>query len=63
MPANNSTDNNVVFFFVSDFKIVYYKVNVVTLVEGDPKAPYYLATTPWCRGGRYLISCITQLYP
>ena len=27
------------------------KVKLVTLVEGDPKAPFSIATTPRCRGG------------
>ena len=36
---------------------------VVTLVEGDPKAPFSIATTPRCRGGRYSISRIAPLYP
>ena len=36
MTANNSTDNNVVFFFVSDLEIVYYKwTRVQTLDETD----------------------------
>ena len=30
-----------------------YKVKLVTIVKGDPKAPFLIATTPRCRGGRY----------
>ena len=26
---------------------------MVTLVKGDPKAPFSMATTPRCSGGRY----------
>ena len=26
---------------------------MATIVEGDPKAPFSIATTPWCMGGRY----------
>ena len=26
---------------------------MATIVEGDPKAPFSIATTPRCRGGRY----------
>ena len=26
---------------------------LATIVEGDPKAPFSIATTPRCRGGRY----------
>ena len=31
------------------------KVKLATIVEGDPKAPFSIATTPRCRGGRYSI--------
>ena len=33
------------------------------IVEGDPKAPFSIATTPRCRGGRYSIPRIAPLYP
>ena len=29
------------------------KVKLVTIVEGNPKAPFSIATTPRCRGGHY----------
>ena len=29
------------------------KVKFVNIVEGDPKAPFSIATTTTCRGGRY----------
>ena len=29
------------------------KVKLATIVEGDPKAPFSIATTPMCREGRY----------
>ena len=35
----------------------------MTLVEGDPKAPFLIATTPMYRGGRYSIHRIAPLYP
>ena len=35
-------------------ELVYIsKVKLATIVEGDPKAPFSIATTPMCRGGRY----------
>ena len=40
-----------------------YKVKLATIVEGDPKAPFSIATTPRCRGGRYSIPWIAPLYP
>ena len=35
---------------------------LVTLVEGDPKASFSIATTPRCRGGHYSIPWIAPLY-
>ena len=29
-----------------------YKVKLVTIAEGDPKAPFSIATTQSCRGGQ-----------
>ena len=42
---------------------IYIKVKLATIVEGDPKAPFSIATTPRCRGGRYSIPWIAPLYP
>ena len=42
---------------------IYIKVNLATLVESDPKAPFSIATTPWCRRRRYSIPWIAPLYP
>ena len=39
------------------------KVNLATFVEGDPKAPFSIASTLMCRGGRYCIPWIAPLYP
>ena len=51
---------------VKSFHILLYKthkkVKLATLVEGDLKAPFSIATTPRCRGGRYSIPWITLLY-
>ena len=40
-----------------------FKVKLVTLVEGDLKAPFSIATTPRCRGGRYSFLWIAPLNP
>ena len=40
-----------------------YKVKLATLVEGDLKASFSIATTLRCRGGCYSISRIAPLYP
>ena len=42
---------------------IYSKYKLATIVEGDPKAPFSIATTPRCRGGRYSIPRIAPLYP
>ena len=42
---------------------IYSKVKLATIVEGDSKAPFSIATTPRCRGGRYSIPRIAPLYP
>ena len=38
-------------------------VKLATLVEGNPKALFLIATIPMCRGGRYSVSWIAPLYP
>ena len=38
------------------------KSKLVTIVEGDQKAPFSIATTLMCRGGRYSIPWITPRY-
>ena len=32
---------------------IYIEVKLMTIVEGDPEAPFSVATTPKCRVGRY----------
>ena len=39
------------------------KEKLVTVVEGEQKAHFSIATTPWCRGGRYSFPWIAPLYP
>ena len=39
-----------------------YIVKLATLVEGDLKAHFSIATTLRCRGGHYSISWIARLY-
>ena len=59
MSKNSSISNNSV-KHKTQFKC---KVKLATIVEGDPKAPFSIATTPRCRGGRYSIPWIAPLYP
>ena len=41
--------------------IYIYKVKLATVVEGDQKAPFSIATTPRCKRGRYSFSRIAPL--
>ena len=43
--------------------IKYIWFTLATKKEGDPKAPFSIATTPRCRGGRYSFPWIAPLYP
>ena len=38
-------------------------IKLATLVEGDPKDSFSIATTSRCRGGHYYIPWIAPLYP
>ena len=37
-------------------------IMLMTIVEGDPKVPFSIATTARCREGRYSILRIARLY-
>ena len=39
------------------------KVKLATVIDGDPKAPFLIATTPRYRGGHYSYPWIAPLYP
>ena len=43
--------------------IYYIKVKLATLVEGDPKAPFSIASTPRYREGHNLFPGIAPIYP
>ena len=43
--------------------MIISKLRLATLVEGDPKTPYSIATTSMCRGGCYSSPWIAPLYP
>ena len=42
---------------------LYKQVKFATLVEGDEKVPFSIATTSRCRGGCCSVLWITPLYP
>ena len=43
--------------------IFIHIVLLATVVEGDQKAPFSIATTQRCRGGRYSFPWVAPLYP
>ena len=45
------------------FKRPCKQVKLATVVVGDPKAPFSIATTPICRGGCNSFPWIARLYP
>ena len=48
-----SSLNVFLYLFVTRDLYLSKKVKLATIVEGNPKAPFSIATTPRCRGGRY----------
>ena len=42
--------------------LTHKQVKLAIEVEGDRKAPFSIATTPRCRGGRYSFPLIAPLY-
>ena len=52
-----------IYIYVYKCVYIYKKVKLATVVEGDPKALFSIATTPRCRRGRYSFPWITLLYP
>ena len=53
----------VFLFLLHDFLSNIVKVNLATVVEGDQKAPFSIASTLRCRRGRHSFPLITRLYP
>ena len=57
--------SQILFIYIYIYIYIYKyksKVKLVTLVEGDPKAPFSIAITPRCRRGRYSFLWIAPLY-
>ena len=43
--------------------VIYIKVKLAAVVEGNQKAPFSIATTSRCSGGRNSFPWIALLYP
>ena len=44
-------------------EIMFVMIKLVTVVEGELKAPFSIGTTRMCRGGHYSFPRIASLYP
>ena len=44
-------------------KLIVVTIKLVTVVEGDQKAPFSIATTPRCSEGHNSFTGIAPLYP
>ena len=53
----------MVCYLIPNLFYPYKSVKLVTLIEGDPKVSFSIATTPKCREGCYSFPWITRLYP
>ena len=53
---------NDIWIYVCMYVCMYVciKVKLATIVEGNPKAPFSIATSPKCRGGRYSMYVYTH---
>ena len=56
------TSTIVGYFNAKSIFIQIKLVKLSPLVEGDPKAPFSIATTPSCWGGHYSFPWIAPLY-
>ena len=43
--------------------IYIHEKKLATVVKGNQKSPFSIATTPMCKGGRYSFHWIAPLYP
>ena len=50
-------------YSVMNYYQILVKVKLATIVEDDHKAPFSIATTLSCRGGRDSFPWINPLYP
>ena len=59
--------SSYMFNFTTKLELTSYRFNklvkLATVVEGDQKAPFWIATTPRCRGGRYSFPWIASILP
>ena len=51
---NEGWSEIIILVYIHKYIYIYkVKVKLATIVEGNLKAPFSIATTPMCRGGRY----------
>ena len=61
--VEQSREGSLFYCYYTSVLSVQIVWKLATLVEGDPKAPFSIATTPKCREGRFSIFWIAPLYP
>ena len=59
----NEIYNWIVLNLIAIFNLSVKKVKLATIAEDDQKAPFSIATTLRCKGGRYSFTWIVPLYP
>ena len=61
--TNTHTHTHIYMYVIpTNIYIKQVKVKLATVVKGDQKAPFSIATTPRCRGGCYSFPWIAPLY-
>ena len=65
-----TTDSKMIFriyfkkcVFILELQLRRKYIKLATVVDGDPKVRFSIASTPKCRGGRFSFSWIAPLYP
>ena len=61
--VNYIKNMSMMILVTTDIYIYIVKVKLATVVKGDQKAPFSIATTPRSRGGHHSFSWIASLYP
>ena len=62
-PDGDTDFFNIIADLLGDTLALYLFIKLATVVKGDPKAPFSIATTPKCWGGCYSFPWIAPLYP
>ena len=61
--GNNAANQKAILCLTTSSSHLSSEVKLATVVQCNQKAPFSIATTPRCRGGRYSFSLNDLLYP